>query len=194
MTNQEKFIALVNNDIIKKSDAIVLLEGDGLNRCQRAIELYRADFADKIVFSGVADNPSYGSFPLSKMQPIFDSSSIPATDIIHENISTNTMEQANEVIKMAINNNWRRIILVASPYHQYRAYLTFLRSILDSNSSIILYNAPAKNLPWFTDAGWGRRFDLLDQEFKKIKKYSALSHLATLEEVIKYQKWKEQQA
>ena len=36
----ERFIALVDNDGILESDAIVLLEGDGFNRYKKAADLY----------------------------------------------------------------------------------------------------------------------------------------------------------
>ena len=194
MTSQEKFIALVSRDIIKKSDAIILLEGDGVNRCLKAVELFKQGMAKFIVFSGGVDDRAKGSFSISEAMPILLDNGIPAAAIIHEKISLNTMEQAVEIMKMADSHNWKRLILVASPYHQPRAYLTFLRGALGLGKEIIIYNAPADNLPWFVDTGWGKRFDLLDEEFIKIEKYSALSHLATLEEAIKYQIWKEQQA
>jgi len=52
MTEREKCIAIVDNDILKKSDAIVLLEGDGLHRYQRAVSLYHQCWAKKIILSG----------------------------------------------------------------------------------------------------------------------------------------------
>ncbi len=194
MKNQEKFIVLIDNDIIKKSDAIVLLEGDGTNRCLEAVRLYKLGLGKVIVFSGGVDNPIKGSFPISEIRPILLNNGIPAKSIIDENLSLNTREQAIEIMKIASDHKWRSLILVASGYHQYRAYLTFLRVVLDLNYDMIIYNAPARDLNWFVETGWGKRFDLLDQEFAKIEEYSALSHLATPEEVIKYQKWKEQQA
>ena len=45
MTECEKFISVVDNDILKPSDAIILLEGDGLNRYQKAVELYKQNIA-----------------------------------------------------------------------------------------------------------------------------------------------------
>ena len=36
LSKREKFIALVDNDGLLKSDVIVLLEGDGYNRYQKA--------------------------------------------------------------------------------------------------------------------------------------------------------------
>ena len=103
----------------------------------------------------------------------------------------NTREQAVEVVRMAMENGWTKLILVASHEHQYRAYLTFLREVLDTKSGITLYNAPARNLDWFVDKGWGTRFERLEAEILRIEKYSELGHLATAQEVIDYQQWKE---
>jgi Uncharacterized conserved protein len=193
MELREKFIVLVDNDLVQKSDAIILLEGDGLNRYSKAVELYEQGFAGKIVFSGDITNYPYGSIPLSEIYPLIVESGIPPEAIIHENRSLNTREQAIEVIKLARNTGWTKLILVASHYHQYRAYLTFLKEVIDTKTDIIIYNAPAKNMKWFEESGWGQRFDLLEQEFERIEKYSLFNHLATYTKAIEYQKWKEQQ-
>lgn len=193
MTNREKFIALVDNDCIQKSDAIILLEGDGLNRYQKAVDLYNSKFADKIIFSGGITDYEYGSYPFSDVLPHILRTGVPADVIIHEDKSLNSREQAIGVIKMAIQNKWTRLILIATHDHQYRAFLTFLREVIDSNTGIILYNAPVRNLPWFSETNWGTRFERLEKEFDRIEKYAGLGHLATFEEAIEYQKWKEQQ-
>ncbi len=193
MELREKFIILVDNDLIQKSDAIILLEGDGLNRYPKAVELYKLGFSEKIVFSGDIANYPYGSYPLSDIYPYIIEAGVPRDVMIHENKSLNTREQAIEIVQIAKKNGWTKLILVASHYHQYRAYLTFLREVLDTKSNIIVYNAPAKDLKWFEESGWGLRFDLLDQEFARIEKYSEYNHLASYSEAIEYQKWKEQQ-
>lgn len=189
----EKFIVLVDNDCIKKSDAIILLEGDGINRCKKAIELYKLGFAEILVFSGGITDFNYGSIPFSLIYPELINAGIPPTAIYHESKSQNTKEQATQIIKMARENSWKKLILIASHYHQYRAYLTFLHEILNSNRDIIIYNSPAKELKWFEETGWGKRFDLLDAEFERIEKYTKLFHLGTYNEAIEYQKWKERQ-
>ena len=193
MTNKEKFIALVDNDFTKVSDAIILLEGDGLNRYQHAIDLYNEGAARCIVFSGGITNYEYGSYPFEDILPYILKSGFPLDKLIHEDRSLNTKEQAHEIVKLAKTNNWNRLILVASHEHQYRAYLTFLKEILVSESPLILYNSPVRNLKWFEETGWGIRFNRLESEFEKISKYGALGHLATFEEAISYQKWKEEQ-
>ena len=193
MTEREKAIAFIDNDIIKPSDAIILLEGDGLNRYPKAVELYNSNIASNIVFSGGITDYTYRSFPFSDVLPHLLQAGIPTQAIIHENRSLNTREQAIEVIKLSVEKNWKRLVLVASHEHQYRAYLTFLKEILDTSSDIILYNAPVHNLGWFKDLGWGMRYERLEQEFVRIEKYFQLGHLATYKEAIEYQQWKELQ-
>lgn len=191
ITDREKMMAIVDNDCLRKSDVAVLLEGDGFFRFQKAVELYNKGMVSKIIFSGNIVNKDYGSFPFEEVKPYIIKSGVPEDDLIHENKSLQTREQAVEVIKMAISYGWKRLVLVASHEHQYRAYLTFLREVLDTKSGIILYNAPVRNLNWFIDSGWGTRFDRLSAEIERIEKYSTMGHLASVEEVVEYQKWKE---
>lgn len=190
---KEKFIILTDNDCVKKSDAIILLEGDGVNRYKKVVELYHHGYANKIVFSGGITDYEYGSIPFHEIFPLLVNSGVPSHAISHEDKSQNTRDQATEIIKLSVENSWHRLILVASNYHQYRAYLTFIKELLTKNSDIIIFNAPASDLKWFETNRWGARIDLLEAEFAKIEKYTELGHLATYEEAIRYQIWKEKQ-
>lgn len=191
ITDRETIMAIVDNDCLTKSDAAILLEGDGFFRFQKAVELYNKDIVSKIVFSGNIIDKNYGSFPFEEIKPYILQGGVKEEDLLHENKSLHTRQQAIEVVKMAQERGWKKLALIASHEHQYRAYLTFLREVLDTNSGLILYNAPVRNLNWFIDSGWGIRFERLASEFERIEKYSALGHLANAREVIEYQKWKE---
>ena len=193
ITDREIIMAIVDNDCLKPSDAIILLEGDGFHRFQKAVDLYKKGLGKKIVFSGAIVQKEYGSYPFEEVKPFILNAGVPEEDLIHEDKSLQTQQQAVEVVKMAIENGWKRLALVASHEHQYRAYLTFLRQVLDSKSGIILYNAPVRNLDWFVDSGWGMRFNRLKAEIERIEKYSAFGHLANAQEVVEYQQWKEKQ-
>ena len=193
ITDREIIMAIVDNDCLKPSDAIILLEGDGFHRFQKAVDLYKKGLGKKIVFSGAIVQKEYGSYPFEEVKPFILNAGVPEEDLIHEDKSLQTQQQAVEVVKMAIENGWKRLALVASHEHQYRAYLTFLRQVLDSKSGIILYNAPVRNLDWFVDSGWGMRFDRLKAEIERIEKYGAFGHLANAQEVVEYQQWKEKQ-
>ena len=191
ITDREIIMAIVDNDCLMKSDAAILLEGDGFFRFQKAVELYNQGIVSKIVFSGNIIDKDYGSYPFEEVKPFIMKGGVPEKDIIHEDKSLNTRQQAVEIVKMAKMNGWKKLALVASHEHQYRAYLTFLREVLDTNSGLILYNAPVRNLNWFIDSGWGTRFERLESEFDRIERYNLKGHLASAEEVINYQKWKE---
>ena len=193
ITEREKILAIVDNDCLSTSDAIILLEGDGFDRFRKAVSLYKQGKAPKIVFSGNITDYDYGSYPFAEVLPRMLEAGVPEEVIIHEDKSLNTREQAVEVVRMAQEQGWKKLILVASHEHQYRAYLTFLREVLDSKSGITLYNAPARNLDWFVDKGWGTRFERLEAEILRIEKYTEMGHLANAQEVIDYQKWKEAQ-
>lgn len=192
LTIREKAIAIIDNDILKRSDAIVLLEGDGYNRYSHAVQLFKEEWAPRIVFSGGITDYSYGSFPFSDVGPRIIENGVPEYALVHENVSLHTRAQAVEIIAMAKREKWNRIILVATYDHQYRAYLTFLKEVKSTLPSLVIFNSPARNLGWYHDDGWGTRFNRLDVEFDRIEKYSAMGHLATFEEVVEYQKWKEQ--
>ena len=138
-------------------------------------------------------NTFVSNVPFEDIKPLLCKQGVAIEDIIHEDVSLNTREQAIQIINLACEKKWQRLILVASPEHQYRAYLTFLKEILQKNKEIVLMNSSAENLKWFESCGWGIRFDRLEQEFLRIEKYSVMGHLATYQEAIDYQKWKELQ-
>ena len=89
-------------------------------------------------------------------------------------------------------HGWSTALLVASHYHQYRAYLTFLQAMQEHALDLCLVNAGARDLPWHRDEGWGRRIDLLETEFEKIEKYRRLGHVASFEEAVAYASRKEE--
>ena len=191
ITDRETIMAIVDNDCLTESDVAILLEGDGFFRLAKAVDLYKQGMVSKIVFSGNIIDKDYGSFPFEEVKPYILKEGVPESILIHEDKSLNTKEQAIEVVNMAIEKGWKRLVLVASHEHQYRAYLTFLRQVIDVDKGIIIYNAPVRNLNWFIDSGWGTRYERLLAEFERIERYTAKGDLAIADEVIEYQKWKE---
>jgi len=190
MTDREIFIILLDCDSPQKSDAIVLLEGDGFARYKTAVHLYKEGIAPIICFSGNYDDEKSGAYTFNKIKPLILSSGIPEAHLIHERTSKNTYEQAVEIIKIAKEKNWNRITLVASHYHSYRAFLTFLLVIKKEMPSLLMDMAAVKNLDWFEENTWGKRIDLLDKEFDKIDLYQKKGNVASFAEGMEYLKWK----
>jgi len=188
-----ELMAIVYNDLIKKSDAVVCLEGDGYSRINQSVKIFKDGLAKNILISGGFTGLPPFTIPAGKMSKRI-LKSIPKNRIIIEENSKNTYEQGREVMKIIKNRKWKRIILVASHFHQPRAYLTFLKTMEDANLKIQIFNAPARDSSWFDKTSLGlSRLELLEEEFKKIDKYTRKGHLASIDEAIKYQKWKEKQ-
>lgn len=192
MTEREKFIILLDSDSPSNADSIILLEGDGYARYRTAVSLLKADFAPTICFSGNFDDEKSGAYAFDKIKPLLLAAGVAEFSLLHEDKSTNTYEQAVEVIKIAKEKRWGRIILVASQYHVYRAFLTFLCVQQKEMPDLFIDVAVANGLDWYEDTGWGRRIDLLAAEFEKIEIYHKKSNVASYAEGIRYLEWKYQ--
>ena len=193
MTDREKFIVLLDSENISKCDAIILLEGDGFARYKKAVSLYKDGIAPVIVFSGGFDDEKSGAYTFEKIKPLILKEGVPEKDLIHESKSLNTYEQAVQIIEMAKNKNWKRICLVASHYHTYRAFLTFLCEQKKSMPELLIDIAGVKDLDWYKENPWGRRIDLLSGELDKIDLYQKKNNVATYSDGISYLKWKSEQ-
>jgi uncharacterized SAM-binding protein YcdF (DUF218 family) len=188
MTEKEKYIALISAQKLKKSDVIVLLEGDGFFRCEHTFELYKQGWAKKVVISGGVLNRNYGSFPAKELEPRLIKLGVKKGDILIDDKSMNTRDQAINILALAKEKKWKRIILVASHYHQYRAFLTFLKIFQKLKIIIEIINSPANDLSWFEKNKWGRRIDLLESEFERINIYKKKNHIASYKDAINYLK------
>ncbi|MBI4101483.1 MAG: YdcF family protein [Candidatus Nealsonbacteria bacterium] len=174
-------MALVNGDCLKKSDAIICLEGDGLTRVPWAIELFKKKLAKSIVISGGLEKCPF-SVPAGEMAKEFVKKGVPRKNLILEEKSQFTFEQGREVMALARERSWKKIILIASAFHQPRAFLTFLKAMEEAELKIQIFNAPAPGLPWFQKTPLNKtRFELLEEEFEKIEKYYQQGHLTSIQ-------------
>ncbi|OGZ18331.1 MAG: hypothetical protein A2Z68_00325 [Candidatus Nealsonbacteria bacterium RBG_13_38_11] len=188
-----KLQVLINNEAIPQSDAIICLEGDGLHRLKFSTKLFKEKLAKKILVSGGLNNLPF-SIPAEKSAKELIKMGVPAKNIIIENKSQDTYQQGREAMKIIRKNKWKKVILVASHFHQLRAFLTFLKAVQEAKLKIQIFNMPIRNLSWFEKTSLGKnRFELLTEEFKKISQYAKKGHIASVKTALIYQKWKEQQ-
>ncbi len=159
-----------------KADAVILLQGDRLDRVQKIQSLYEKGLANKIVVIGNDErveelNDSY----LSEIKEYFLSKGIFKKNIVMDDKALNTLGQAVNVIKMAKEKKWKKLIVVTSSYHLLRAYLTFVKQLMeqDWHGDIIMQTA---------DLDW--QMKMLNIEMEKLKKYQ--KDIATIKQGIKY--------
>lgn len=185
---------IVNTDAVKKADAIILLEGDGYHRVESAVRMYTEGFAPVIVVSGGAVHQGSFTVPAPALAEKIVRAGIPQRRVIVEAESRSTREQAVAVMKIARENKWKKIILVASAFHQVRAYLTFLQAMKEMHMKFVIFNAPVRGLPWFRETSSERtRIALLASEMEKINVYAKKGHIASFSEMFAYERWKEKQ-
>lgn len=140
---------------LAKSDAIVAVSGGETgSRAEEAIRLYQDKWAPKIIFSGAALDPD-GPSNAAAMKRQAITAGVPADDILLDEVSTNTFENALAVREIVNSRGMKQIILVTSPYHQRRAYVTF-RSKLGREVKIL--NRSARDTRWRRSAWWANDY------------------------------------
>ncbi len=102
---------------------------------------------------------------------------VPQANILVENESLHTRENAEYVLEILKRQNMRRVILVTSPFHQLRTYLTFAKVFRPYDIEIVNYYADADDWNpalWFLSKEHRR---LVKSEQERIKIYRAKGDL-----------------
>ncbi|MEP7309736.1 MAG: ElyC/SanA/YdcF family protein [Acidobacteriota bacterium] len=115
-----------------KADAIVVFAGGvgesgkagggHQERVKRAVDLYKAGYADVLVLSS---GFVYSFKEAEVMRALAIDQGIPAGQIVLEEHATNTHENVTYVSHILHDRKWMRILLVSSPYHMRRALLVW---------------------------------------------------------------------
>jgi uncharacterized SAM-binding protein YcdF (DUF218 family) len=138
-------------DKLEKSDVIIAISGgDTAARTYEAIKLYRDGWAPYLLFSGAAKTGDVSNAESMRNQAV--SKGVPANRIFIEEQSTTTYENAKFSKTIIENNNWDKVILVTSPYHQKRASMTF-NFVLNDNIKIINHSSSDK---YWSESMWYR--------------------------------------
>lgn len=138
-------------------DAIVAISGgDTAARTAQAIELYKYDWAPLLVFSGAAADKSGPSNAEAMKRQALDAG-VPERDILIDETSETTKQNANNTINLFRQNKIKSVILVTSGYHQRRAGLEFGQR---AGMDIKIINHPVQSDKqwsptwWMTPTGW----------------------------------------
>lgn len=187
ISEREQFLSVLYTSPLLKADAIVVACGeDGIERSKIAVQLIRQEGAQYIVLSGGIDNDDTQG--AKTCHPFVMGQGVSPTRIILETESQNTREQAVNVVKIAVEREWKRLLLVASPYHVPRVMLSFLKALQESgkDKEIQLVSVPASHLAWSVapEGNKRTRLELLTGELGKIAMYP--DHIARYSEGLAY--------
>lgn len=140
------------------ADAIVAVSGgDTPARTSEAIRLFKQGWADRLIFSGAAQDTS-GPSNAEAMKAQALSEGVPAASVITEEFSRTTAENAKNTSQFIVDNDLKRVILVTSAYHQRRASLEFGARLGDTVKIVNHPVASDKQWPgfwwWTSPTGW----------------------------------------
>ncbi len=185
MTPKEEFVVLLSKQQLVKGDVLFVLQGDGLYRAPHSASLFKRGFAPLVAIVGNDTRREYGSFGSDEVRDEMIERGVPEESIHLEQVGSNTKAEAERAMILAKEKGWKTILVVTSPHHQYRAFLTFLKAIQNARLDVNLVNAAA-DLSMTESTPWGRRADLLEQEFARIAEYQKKGDVASYEDGIKY--------
>jgi uncharacterized SAM-binding protein YcdF (DUF218 family) len=187
MDAREEFVSLIEKQTLSKGDVIFVLQGDGVARAEYATKLFEEGLAPIVAIVGNANDRAYGSFPSSEVRDKMVERGMKASAIHFEEVAPHTRAEAERAMQFAKQEEWKKILIVTSPHHQYRAFLTFLKAMRDAHLDLVLMNAVAP-LSLTEKLPWGTRSDLLERNFDKINEYQKKGDVASYEEGIAYLK------
>jgi uncharacterized SAM-binding protein YcdF (DUF218 family) len=140
----------------KAADAIVVVSGgDTHARTDMGIQLYKNGWAQKIIFSGAAQDPTGPSNAAVMEQHALDAG-VPEEAISIEGASRTTGENAQNTRKLLAQDSVKSIILVTSGYHQRRASIEFkkLADGVDIKNHPVGDDRDWSSVWWLTPRGW----------------------------------------
>ena len=149
-SSREQFCAVLSNGPVLKSDAIVVLCGeDPEPRISVAAQLFAQGAGAVVLLTGGLHEPPRW-YSAEGLTPALLGLGVSHTKVVMDNEAMNTREQAVNTVATAVERKWKRLLLVASGYHQYRAFLTFLKALIEAeqDQKIQMLIMPANQVPW----------------------------------------------
>ncbi|MCL5040115.1 MAG: YdcF family protein [Firmicutes bacterium] len=114
----------------QRADLIFVFGGRHRERAWKAVELFQAGYAPRVLFTG-GDPKTTGRAEAVVLEETARAGGLPADILLTEARSANTEENVvfgREVLKQAnLNRDLKKVILISAPLHMRRAKMTFLR-------------------------------------------------------------------
>lgn len=103
-----------------------------------------------------------------------------------------TLIEAVSLVRHAKAREYKRMFIVAAPFHQERAFMTAVTAALREHPQLLLYSCPGKALSWDQEVTHSQgtteatRTGLIKGEQERIKKYQSQGDLLSRAEVLEY--------
>jgi hypothetical protein len=177
---------LVMHEQPRDADAIIWLQGNMYDRGEKVLELYHGGYAPSVLVTGNTTRRVDDDLII-----VHDCvrwlclHGVPRDTIICDDTALHTALQAHNSIAIARTRAWQTLLLVASPHHQLRAFLTFLQHARLQAWSGRIINQPV-NIDWDTAPSGRRKVsrEAFVDEVRKLDVYT--NDVASIAEGIRY--------
>jgi len=150
--------ALVTEDLLQKSDAILVLAGDNRHgdRVNHAVRLFKANYAPLLVLSGTPIGWRTHQADIMRRQA--EELGVPAGQILTvAHGSDSTKEEAAAIVPVLRARQVHSIILVSSNFHTARAKRVFRKAVDPGEVRILV--SPVREESFNPEGWWTRRRD-----------------------------------
>lgn len=161
---------LIVSDSDKESDAIVLLSGGDIQRWQEAGELYQDKIAPVIILTETDQVVDSSNIPYSRLvENNISAMGVPKDHIIiTHTISTSTYDEAHSVLDFIQEMGYKSCIIVTDPYHTFRTRMIFKSVFRGSDITVRVHSVQGH---WYRSSSWflsARGWDVTLSELGKI--------------------------
>jgi uncharacterized SAM-binding protein YcdF (DUF218 family) len=151
---------LVYQDPIAPADAILVLGGGKWERVEQGISLYRAKYADTIMFTGMYAGHGW-KMPIThwalEAQKMSVENGIPKDNTVTIFGSSSTLNDATLAKAYCLEHKYKSLIVVTEPYHTRRSHYVFDKVFKRSGVRVMIYPDEeswyAKSTWWHTEEG-----------------------------------------
>jgi len=178
---------LIQEDTPEKSDMIVCLGGGNIERGLAAADAYKKGLSDKILVTRPYLPDTYDlvkargiNYPeeADLLEMLLTSSGVPEAALIRSDIPVyNTLDEAESVRKITEKTGAGSLIIITSPMHSRRAWLTYRKVFEGANVRII--SMPSGYYKFNPENWWKGRWYLKEvlMEYEKLIYYVLRYHI-----------------
>jgi uncharacterized SAM-binding protein YcdF (DUF218 family) len=145
----------VVDEPLQKAQAIVVLGGDNVmgDRVRRAVELYHAGWAPRVVLSGISFRSYFSETTFMEKEAV--NLGVSREDLIlFPHAGDSTIDEALALRRALAGRNFRKIIVVTSNYHTRRARRVFHAVYRRHGTQVVVSAAPDSE---FNPGAWWRQ-------------------------------------
>lgn len=168
---------LIDEDEPQQVEVIFVLGGNSYDRGEKGAELFLEGYANKIVCLGGNIPGFYLSIGIEKTESemsadyIVNDFNVPQENVVALKQGTSTIEESDIILKYAIDNRFKKVIVVSDKLHTNRIRGVFENKFEENGIEVLLVGTPSsyydEELWWTTEEG----LIMVNNEFVKTLYY-----------------------